>query len=266
MKVTIFTGDNKRHLGLVNSLTQVAEQVHAVIEVSKSSTAAETDLLKATSPIARYMNFVRNAENSYFADSTKTTKGVATTECNSSDLNLLSQSDLAAALDADFFLVFGSSFIRGWLCDFLVSKSAVNLHMGLSPFYRGSACNFWAIHDKNPNYVGATLHLLSKNLDSGPILFHSTPEYQNEDAFHFTMKAVAKAHKDLVANFRTISKNLIQPEFQDPSMEIRYSRVADFTDEVAHDFLESDFGSGAIKKMLLETEKPQLLHSRRDSS
>ena len=35
--------------------------------------------------------------------------------------------------------------------------------MGLSPFYRGSSCNFWAIKDKKPEFVGSTIHYLSKD-------------------------------------------------------------------------------------------------------
>ena len=47
--------------------------------------------------------------------------------------------------------------------------------MGVSPYYRGTSCNFWAIYDDNPSYVGSTIHLLSKGLDSGDILFHCIP-------------------------------------------------------------------------------------------
>ena len=76
---------------------------------------------------------------------------------------------LQAALSSDIYIVFGASFIKGWLVDFLIKNKAINIHMGLSPYYRGSSCNFWAMYDNNPNYVGATIHYLSKGLDSGEI-------------------------------------------------------------------------------------------------
>ena len=73
------------------------------------------------------------------------------------------------------------------MIDFLI-KDAINIHMGISPYYRGSSCNFWAIYDGNPSYVGATIHLLSKGLDSGDILFHCLPKPLNNDGvFDFTM-------------------------------------------------------------------------------
>ena len=76
------------------------------------------------------------------------------------DLNSL-EKDLNFALKSDLFIVFGSSFIKNeWLINFLIKK-AINIHMGLSPFYKGSSCNFWALYD-NPEHVGATIHYLSR--------------------------------------------------------------------------------------------------------
>ena len=45
--------------------------------------------------------------------------------------------------------------------------------MGVSPYYRGNDCNFWALYDDNPHLVGATIHMLTKGLDSGPMLYHA---------------------------------------------------------------------------------------------
>ena len=33
--------------------------------------------------------------------------------------------------------------------------------MGVSPYYRGCDCNFWALYDNNPHLVGATIHICS---------------------------------------------------------------------------------------------------------
>ena len=92
---------------------------------------------------------------------------------------------------------------RSWLVDHLVSNNAVNIHMGLSPYYRGSSCNFWAVYDDNPHSVGATIHRISKGLDSGPILYHCLPVFEDENIFEFTMKSVLVAHLSLADRIRT---------------------------------------------------------------
>ena len=47
----------------------------------------------------------------------------------SGDLNLLSRNQFDAALNSDVYVVFGASYIKGWLSDFLVEKDAINIHM-----------------------------------------------------------------------------------------------------------------------------------------
>ena len=41
--------------------------------------------------------------------------------------------------------------------------------MGVSPFYRGSSCTFWAAGDKIYEYVGGIIHFY-QGLDNGPPL------------------------------------------------------------------------------------------------
>jgi methionyl-tRNA formyltransferase len=105
---------------------------------------------------------------------------------------------LADALRSDIYIVFGASFIKEPLIDFLIVNRAINIHMGISPYYRGSSCNFWAIYDGNPDLVGATVHLLSRNLDSGPMLFHALPKPAPIDPFLLGFRAVQAAHRALI--------------------------------------------------------------------
>ena len=85
-------------------------------------------------------------------------------------------------------MVFGSSIIRGALLNFLLKKKALNIHMGVLPFYRGTDCNFWAIHDKKYKNVGASLILLSKKIDDGKIIKIFLGKL-NKNKFLFTMQA-----------------------------------------------------------------------------
>ena len=50
----------------------------------------------------------------------------------------------------------------------------------------------FALYDDNPHLVGATIHLLSKGLDSGPILYHVISNIR-EDPFIFTMSSIKSA-------------------------------------------------------------------------
>jgi methionyl-tRNA formyltransferase len=152
------------------------------------------------------------------------------------DVSRLPLDQFGDALNSDAFVVFGASFIKGPLCDHLVAHRALNIHMGVSPYYRGSSTNFWAMYDRRPDLVGATIHLLSKGLDSGPMLFHALPIANAVDPFVYGMRAVRAAHLGLIEYLN--SDRSIEPVAQDKSKELRYTRNADFTDEVAREYLE----------------------------
>jgi len=131
--------------------------------------------------------------------------------------------------------------------------------MGTSPYYRGSSCNFWAAYDGNLDYVGATIHLLSKGLDSGSMVFHAFPE-ETTDPFLLGMKAVKSAHKGLVEYLKSGKLKNIKEVPQDKNLEIRYSRHSDFTDIVAEEYLNSLPNSKTIRGKIRDRQLSKFLN------
>jgi hypothetical protein len=259
MKVTVFSSNQPRHLALVNKLADVCEEVNFISEANTVFPGTKQDFYSASQVMKQYFNGVQQAERDLFSQPSFTNPRVRTLVLKSGDLNLLDRMVLERALHADRFVVFGSSYIRGWLVEELVQKSALNIHMGLSPFYRGSSCNFWAMFDKRPEYVGATVHLLSKGLDSGPILKHIRPEYSGESPFLFTMKSVKAVQDFLIGGIQSGQIDMLKPVPQDPALEIRYSVNAEFTDEVASAFLERPLSSEEIESRLRTVKVSHLI-------
>lgn len=234
MTVTVFTRDSARHIALVNKLATVTNTVHAVIESSPPLVNAPPK-----SPVmTEYFSRVQQAEDHIFGSGITLDSRVNTQLIAPGQLNQLTPQQLQAALKTDDVVVFGSSYIKGWLADALIAKNAVNLHMGISPQYRGSACNFWALFDNNPHLVGATIHRLAKSLDTGSVIQHVRPEFTGQNLFHFSMQAVASGNDALAALILNNKLQTVIPEPQDQKLEIRYSQNADFTDEVAASFLK----------------------------
>jgi methionyl-tRNA formyltransferase len=186
--VTVFTSNQPRHLALIAKLAAVADTVHAVIECNTVFPGRVEDFFKKSPVMQRYLSQVMTAEQEIFGGLTFLPANVKTLSLKLGDLSMLDREPLRSALESDVYVVFGSSFIRGWLVEELVANSAINIHMGLSPYYRGSSCNFWALHDRRPAFVGATIHYLSAGLDSGPILAHVRPEFTGQGPFNFTMQ------------------------------------------------------------------------------
>ncbi|OGJ60123.1 hypothetical protein A2881_01015 [Candidatus Peribacteria bacterium RIFCSPHIGHO2_01_FULL_55_13] len=93
--------------------------------------------------------------------------------------------ELAAmrALQPELILVFGSGILREGIIEAFAGK-IINLHLGLSPYYRGSGTNFWPLVNGEPEYVGATIHYLDAGIDSGDIICHVRPTITPEGGPH----------------------------------------------------------------------------------
>ena len=83
----------------------------------------------------------------------------------------------------DTVVVFGTNLIQAPLLERFTGR-IVNLHLGLSPYYRGTGTNFYPLVNEEPQYVGATIHVIDAGIDSGPILAHARPEIVADDGPH----------------------------------------------------------------------------------
>jgi len=232
--ITVWTGNQPRHLAMISAVCMRYgyDNVLAVMECTTTRPGMMQDFYDKTETMQKYWQRVMFAESTVFNPCE-----LCCCPClplRLGDLSLLTVDDLRMLLFSDRHVVFGASYIKGDLCDKLIEKSAINIHMGVAPQYRGSGCNFWAEYDNNPEFVGATLHLLTKGLDSGPIIKSIVAPYE-PDPFVRGMLAVREAISAVVDVLHVgLPKKL---EAQDKAKEIRYSRYSDFTDDVVEDYL-----------------------------
>lgn len=260
MRITVFTSNQPRHISLIESLSSIADEVYAVQECNTIFPGKVDDFFKRSEVMQEYFSHVIEAEKTIFGQPRFSPSNVKSISMKLGDLNRLELNALKPALESDYYIVFGSSFIKGELCEFLVNHKALNIHMGTSPYYRGSSCNFWALHDGNPDFVGATIHMLSKGLDSGPMLFHALPKPQEIEPFLLGMCAVKSAHEGLISQIKSGKIFELSPVAQDKNKELKYTRNRDFTDEVASEYLKTAPTPADIFNSLKSRDLDQFLH------
>jgi len=233
MNITLITSDQIRHNYLVNLLSNIATKLN-VIQEKKTFFSNQN---KISNLMKNYFLKVDDAQKKVFGNAAidKKNKNIKLLSLENKELEKCSLNSLSDFLNSDIFIVFGSSFIKKDLVNFLIDHKALNIHLGISPYYRGTDCNFWALFDNNPHLVGATIHLLSKGLDSGPILYHALSEIK-EDPFIYTMSAVKSAFESIAQKIKNKTIFEHTPETQDKSKEIKYSKKNKFNDEVIKKF------------------------------
>ena len=247
MKITLFTSNSARHLALAEKLAGIADLVYVVQECSTVFPGLTAGYYRKSPVMQDYFGRVIEAERIVFGKPRFLPANVRQLALQMEDLSLTPLDMLEPALDSDITVVFGASYIKGPLVDRLIAGRAINIHMGVSPYYRGSSCNFWALYDGNPDLVGATIHLISRGLDSGAMLYHARPRQIATDPFELGMRAVEAAQNSLVSR---ISQGSVladyEPVVQDAAQELRYTRNAAFTDEVAAEYLARKLDAGAV--------------------
>ena len=84
------------------------------------------------------------------------------------NINDLKVRNMLAEEQPDVILVQGTSIVK----DITLPRNSlcINMHAGLSPYYRGGACTLWALMNWDPYNIGVTLHKLTESSDAGPII------------------------------------------------------------------------------------------------
>ena len=242
MKVTLFTSNNLRHNYLINLLSNFCDELWVIQECKTLFTGKKDKKYQNKNIIEEYFKKVLEAQNKIFKNEfvNKNNKNIKTLPVLYGELNKLSLSFLEDFLKSDIYVVFGSSYIKGELVDFLVKQRAINIHAGVSPYYRGTDCNFWALYDDNPHLVGSTIHLLSKGLDSGPILYHAMSNLK-KNPFEYTMSTVKSAFHSITQRIKDGSILTIKPLVQDKRKEVRYSKKSEFNEEIVKKYFKKQF-------------------------
>jgi folate-dependent phosphoribosylglycinamide formyltransferase PurN len=94
-------------------------------------------------------------------------------------VNSAETQSLLRELSPDILCVYGTYIV----CDATLSiaRLALNLHTGMSPRYRGADCDFWPLHEGEPNWIGATVHRCTSDVDGGSIYKTEAAMLEAED-------------------------------------------------------------------------------------
>lgn len=134
--------------------------------------------------------------------------------------------------EPDYLVLYGSGILKTPLLEYYDGR-VINLHLGLSPYYRGSGTNFWPFVNGEPECVGGTIHLAVLKVDAGAILGQVRPQPEESDRIHEmgtkTIMAAGDAMPRLIALY---AAGKIQPQKQDLSGGRLY-RMRDFNAEAA---------------------------------
>ncbi|HEY9426013.1 MAG TPA: formyltransferase family protein [Gemmatimonadaceae bacterium] len=114
-------------------------------------------------------------------------------------------------LEPELLVLFGTSIVGEQLLSRFADR-VVNVHLGLSPYYRGSGTNFWPLVRREPECVGATVHLAVTKVDAGAILGQVRPHVERSDRAHeLGTRAIMEAFGVLPTLLETYARGELEP-------------------------------------------------------
>jgi folate-dependent phosphoribosylglycinamide formyltransferase PurN len=155
-------------------------------------------------------------------------------------------------LDPDLLVAYGCSLIKDPLLSEYEGRF-LNVHLGLSPYYRGTGTNFWPLVNGEPEYVGATFMHIDQGVDTGEIIHQLRARVHPDDGPHDIgnrlISDVGQVYPELVRSFDDLH-SVEQPS--EPEEE-HYYRSDDYNPEATAQ-LYDNFEDGMIEEYLNEED------------
>jgi folate-dependent phosphoribosylglycinamide formyltransferase PurN len=224
VRTLLLTADGARHRYAARSLAATTDLVGVLSEGKAESPSADPMLAPGDAAVLQRHFAERDAaESALLGPDT----GFPATEVRRVPRHGVNTPETLAWIrsrDPEVVVLFGTSLVREPLLGSYAGRM-VNLHLGLSPYYRGAATNFWPLVLEQPECVGATLHLVVAQVDAGGILAQVRPAVSSTDRAHEVgTKALIAALERLPGTLTGLLAGTIRPVAQDLSQGREFRR------------------------------------------
>ena len=156
-------------------------------------------------------------------------------------------------LNPDVIVSYGCSLIKSSLLDDFEGRF-MNIHLGLSPYYRGAGTNYWPFVEKEVHLVGTTFMYIDAGVDTGNIIHQLRANVNYGDNVHQIGNRLIRDATiecvNLILSFNDLDK--MEPLDFDVARE-KYYRKKDFS-EVSLDIMYTNFRENMISKYLIEQD------------
>lgn len=206
MRVVILTHNEQRHFYFANRIIEETNSVVGVFSGGKHVRRRSLSSLERLKRLGRLAN-LRNAllNRLYAADGRRFFEEKRETEARyflseserfftrHANLLIAEVSSEHGSINDEFFqreiqklrpdviVVMGTCIIKPPLIS--IAPLMLNLHTGLSPYYRGGYTNLWPFIFGEHGMFGVTVHIMSSGIDSGDIVCTARPDIEPSDTF-----------------------------------------------------------------------------------
>jgi len=205
MKLILFSGTHSRHVFINSEALKHCDEALCIVmqreEVMPTPPKGISDRDKDL--FIKHFENRKKVEDEVYKnlDSRQYAENHKTIFIQPHELNTPEMAKIVEDFDADMAFIFGVDMILSPVIEKL-PKDKVNMHLGLSPWYKGGATLFWPFYFLQPQFAGTTFHQITEKPDAGELIHQCVPELAAGDTIHDVgAKCVIKARDDIAALF-----------------------------------------------------------------
>lgn len=257
-RVILLTSDKQRHMYVADEISKRLNLVAIVCESKPTTVGLDNQDLteKDEKVLVKHFEDRDAAEQHYFGH-------VRNFPLNEKDILRLNRGEVnkdstlnwIKKYNPDVLVLFGTAIIKDPMLSSFDNK-ILNMHLGLSPYYKGAGTNFWPLVNNEPECVGVTIHKAILKVDGGAILNQVRPLISVDDTIHdIGCKSIIDGTKAYIHSIEKFLENEIKIHKQENIGHIYRKR--DFNAQVVIE-MQNNFDSGMLKKYLRSFEERNL--------
>lgn len=263
MRIALLTGTALRHKYMAHQLSSAMDLALVIAEEkSQAITAVAGYTTEEATLLQKHFEGRAKTEETFFGNFSEFPEKAKCISVANGELHTDSVLTALKKYSIEAIALFGSSIVKEPILSLYPDK-VINLHLGLSPYYRGSGTNFFPLLYGEPECMGATFHLATAEVDAGGILHQIRPEtITKEDTIHTLGNTIIREAGQL---FSTVLNGyltgILKPKYPLTTENGKLFRVRDFTPEVlqtVQNNLHKHLENYLDNKVLRDRSKPIL--------
>ena len=212
-KIVLLTGNELRHNYLIKYIAnQPGIDVLAAFSESSSGNIVELVNKEGKNSLrGEHLNARSESEKDFFQLYCEEQKNsINIIDIHRGEINNSDHVEYIVKLNPDLIVSFGCSIIKSDLLNVFKGRF-VNIHLGLSPYYRGAGTNFWPIVNNELSLIGTTFMHIDEGIDTGDVIHQIRAKIYPFDNIHSIgnrlIRDSVKVCSGLIKNFDKVDSS-----------------------------------------------------------
>ncbi|AQW57906.1 formyltransferase family protein [Vibrio owensii] len=200
--VVVLTGNQLRHQYFRIKLAQMPN-INILSTICEDNNVLQNKVTLTGSDIEQaHLKFREQSEKDFFEDLVNYSEDKSNAEfVEKGEVNSERVISKIIALNPDCIVSYGSSIIKEPLINAFKGRF-INIHLGLSPYYKGSGTNFWPFINNEPDLCGVTFMHIDTGIDTGKVIHQMR-------ASHFDVDHPVVVGNRLIKNMVPVLANIV---------------------------------------------------------